>query len=198
MLETAIKYKIMEFPNLYGMPGFTKEMITNHMKLYQGYVTNTNTVLETMNSLLDRGKGNTPEYAELKRRFGWEFNGMRLHELYFSNIGRTTELKENSVLYKKIHDEFWGYESWKKDFVATGMMRGVGWAVLCKDPNTNKLFNTWINEHDGGGLVGCNPILVMDMFEHAYTTDYKLDKRNYIDAFFNIINWEEASNRFMK
>ncbi len=198
MLETAIMYKPMEFPGLSNLPGFSKEMMANHMKLYQEYVENTNTILERMNSLLDRGKGNEPEYAELKRRFGWEFNGMRLHELYFSNIGGATQLKENNVLLKKIHDEFWSYESWKKDFVATGMMRGIGLAVLCKDPKTNKLFNTWINEHDGGGLVGCNPILVMDMFEHAYNTDYQMHKQNYIEVFFNIINWEEVSNRFVK
>jgi len=188
-------YKAAEYKELSGMPGFSSQLITNHLKLYQGYVTNTNTLSEKLSVMLSDSKEKTPEYAELKRRFGWEFNGMRLHELYFGNLGGTGTPRMNSQIYKSIQEDFGSYEAWKKDFTATGLMRGIGWAILYRDNNSGRLFNAWVNEHDGGHLAGCTPLLIMDVFEHAYITDYQLERAKYIDAFFGVINWEEVSKR---
>jgi len=188
-------YKAVEYPGLSKMPGFSVQLIANHMKLYQGYVTNTNALSEKLAGMLDAGKEKTPEYAELKRRFGWEFNGMRMHELYFGNMGSNGVPKQSSRIYKNIVDDFGGFESWSKDFSATGAMRGIGWAVLYRDNASGRLFNTWINEHDGGHLAGCTPLLVMDVFEHAYLTDYQLERARYIEAFINVVDWEAAAGR---
>lgn len=198
MQQTIQSYKAAEYPDLAGMPGFGSQLIANHMKLYQGYVNNTNALSEKLSAMLAEGKEKTPEYAELKRRFGWEFNGMRMHELYFGNLGGPGTPRQNSHIYKDILEAFGTFEGWRKDFAATGLMRGIGWAVLYRDNDSGRLFNAWVNEHDGGHLAGCTPLLVLDVFEHAYMADYQLERGKYIEAFFNAVNWEEADKRCRK
>jgi len=183
-------YEAKNFESLLGTKGLSDQLLKNHFTLYQGYVTNTNKVADAFAAMAKDGKTATPEYAELKRRFGWEFNGMRLHELYFGNIikdGKAIDKKTN--LYKKIVSEFGSYENWEKDFKATGAMRGIGWVILYCDPLEGRLFNTWINEHDVGHLCGAMPLIIMDVFEHAYMIEYGLKKADYIEAFFKAIDW---------
>jgi len=198
MLQTAQVYKAADYPQLSKMPGFSDQLIANHMKLYQGYVSNTNALAGKLAELLSGGKEKTPEYAELKRRFGWEFDGMRLHELYFGNLGGPVAPEQNGWLYKKLEEDFGNFDSWRRDFAATGAMRGIGWAVLCQDNDSYRLFNVWINEHDGGHLAGCTPLLVLDVFEHAYLADYGLERAKYIEAFLKAVNWEKAAERRLK
>ena len=183
-------YEIKNFESLLGTKGFSDQLLKNHFTLYQGYVTNTNKVADALLAMAKDGKMTTPEYAELKRRFGWEFNGMRLHEFYFGNMikdGKAIDKKTN--LYKKIVSEFGSYENWEKDFKATGAMRGIGWVILYYDGHEGRLFNTWINEHDAGHLCGGKPMIVMDVFEHAYMIEYGLKKADYIESFFKAIDW---------
>jgi Fe-Mn family superoxide dismutase len=193
---TVSSYKAKDYSSLLGMPGFSEKALKAHFTLYQGYVTNTNLLLDTLTALSAAGKNKTPEYAELKRRFGWEFDGMRLHEYYFENLGGQGTLDNTTALYAQIVTDFGSYDQWKADFVATGAMRGIGWAVLYLDPQSNRLVNTWINEHDVGHLAGGKPILIMDVFEHAYMIDYLLNRAAYIDAFFKNIKWEIVSQRY--
>lgn len=191
-------YQAKDYSSLLGMQGFSEKALNAHFKLYQGYVTNTNLLLDLLAKLSAAGKNKSPEYAELKRRFGWEFDGMRLHEYYFENLGGKGNLDTQSALYSKIAADFGSYDNWKADFIATGAMRGIGWAVLYLDPQSGRLVNTWINEHDVGHLAGGTPILIMDVFEHAYMIDYLLDRASYIDAFFKNINWDTVSQRYQK
>lgn len=188
-------YKAVDYPALAGLPGFSEKLIGDHLKLYQGYVNNVNALSDKLAALLAGGKERTPEYAELKRRFGWEFGGMRLHELYFGNLGGGAP-GPGSKLHKALARNFGSLEAWKKDFTATGAMRGIGWAVLYQDKVSGRLFNAWVNEHDAGQLAGCEPILVMDVFEHAFLTDYRLERAKYIEAFMGAVNWEAADKRF--
>jgi len=183
-------YEAKNFESLLGTKGFGDQLLKNHFTLYQGYVTNTNKVADALSAMAKEGKTTTPEYAELKRRFGWEFNGMRLHELYFGNMIKGGKaLDKNTNLNKKIVAEFGSYENWEKDFKATGAMRGIGWVILYYDMTEGRLFNTWINEHDAGHLSGAMPLIVMDVFEHAYMIEYGLKKADYIEAFFKAIDW---------
>jgi Fe-Mn family superoxide dismutase len=183
-------YEAKKFENLLGTPGFSDTLLQNHFKLYQGYVANTNKVIE----LLTKATG--LEYAELKRRFGWEFNGMRLHELYFENLSKNKNSSENTNITKKIVEDFGSFENWQKDFKSIAAMRGIGWVILYYDPTAKKLFNTWVNEHDTGHLSGAIPILIMDVFEHAFITDYGLKKADYMEAFFKAIDWDAVAKRF--
>jgi Fe-Mn family superoxide dismutase len=187
-------YEAKDYSRLLGIAGFSDILLNNHFKLYQGYVKNINLVLEELQALLNEAKDKSPEFAELKRRFGWEFNGVRLHEYYFSNLGHKP-IDKNSILFKKIEADFGSFEKWKQDFISTGLMRGIGWVILYLDKESNRLFNVWINEHDVGHLSAALPILVMDVFEHAFMLDYQLDKPKYIEAFFNNINWQECVGR---
>jgi len=183
-------YEAKNFESLLGTKGFGDQLLKNHFTLYQGYVTNTNKVADALAAMAKEGKTTTPEYAELKRRFGWEFNGMRLHEYYFDNMIKGGKaLDKNTNLYKKIVADFGSYENWEKDFKATGAMRGIGWVILYYDGKEGRLFNTWINEHDAGHLCGAKPLMVMDVFEHAYMIEYGLKKADYIEAFFKAIDW---------
>jgi len=185
-------YEAKDYSKLIGMEGFSETLLKNHFTLYQGYVTNTNKLMDTLATMLKEGKVGTPEYAELKRRMGWEFNGMRLHEYYFDNLGGKAALDKSGKLAKKLAENFGSYEDWEKDFRGTGTVRGIGWVILYQDNVSGKLFNQWINEHDVGHPAGCVPILVMDVFEHAFITDYGLKRADYIEVFFKNINWAVA------
>ncbi|MCC6347448.1 MAG: Fe-Mn family superoxide dismutase, partial [Nitrospirales bacterium] len=160
-----------------------------------GYVTNTNKVLDALAGMLQEGKTAAPEYAELKRRLGWEFDGMRLHEYYFENLGGKGGIDQNGKLVKRMAEDFGSYEAWEKDFKATGSMRGIGWTILYQDPVSGRLINFWINEHDVSHPAGCTPLLIMDVFEHAFMHDYGLKRADYIEAFFRNIDWRAAEGR---
>ncbi len=188
-------YSAKDYSGLIGMQGFSETLLKNHFTLYQGYVTNTNKLLDTLDQMLKDGKQGTPEYAELKRRLGWEFNGMRLHELYFENLGGKGEFNKEGKLAKKLAESFGSVENWEKDFRATGAMRGIGWTILYQDDTGNRLINFWINEHDVAHPAGCTPLLIMDVFEHAFMLDYGLKRADYIDAFFKNINWGAVEAR---
>lgn len=191
-------YETKNFDNLLGTDGFSDSLLKNHFTLYQGYVTNTNKLTDALSSMAKEGKTTTPEYAELKRRFGWEFNGMRLHELYFGNMLKGGKpFPAGGKLAKPLSADFGSYENWEKDFRATGAMRGIGWVVLYYDSSAKRLFNVWINEHDIGHLSGTVPLLVMDVFEHAYMVDYGLKKVDYIGAFFKAIDWDAVEKRLI-
>jgi Fe-Mn family superoxide dismutase len=185
-------YTAKDYTSLIGMAGFSETLLKNHLTLYNGYVTNVNKVMDILAAMVKDGKIGTPEYAELKRRTGFEFNGMRLHEYYFENLGGKSAPDNSGRLGKKLASDFGSYENWEKD---TGSMRGIGWAILYQDNVTGQLMNQWINEHETGHPAGCAPILIMDVFEHAFFTDYGLKRADYIEAFFKNINWGVVEKR---
>lgn len=190
-------YEPKNFEHLLGLEGFSDSLLKNHFALYQGYVTNFNKLDEILMNMEKEGKFGTPEYAELNRRLGWEFNGMRLHEYYFENLTKVGSIpNKDTELQKAINQEWGSYETWEKDFRSMGSMRGIGWVVLYHDRLAKRLFNVWINEHDAGHLSGATPLLVMDVFEHAYMLDYGLKKADYIEEFFKAIDWSTVNERF--
>lgn len=179
------------------LKGLSKAQLDVHFALYQGYVTNTNRLNDAIAAMIKDGKGNTPDCAELKRRLGFEYNGMVLHEYYFDNLGGTPPLAKNSPLGRKIVEGYGSCEAWEADFKNTGLMRGIGWAIMYQDPRTKAVTNHWVSDHEVGHIAGFNPILIMDVWEHAYTVDYKATERaKYIDAFMSNVNWDVVSKRF--
>src|SRR3984957_2103389 len=204
MLQTKISYKPYaetDFKHLKGLKGISDETLEIHLGLYSGYVKNTNILNENVIELTEQGKSGSPEYSELKRRYGFEYNGMRLHEYYFGNLksGGSGELKESSTLGNAIGETYSGIDIWKNDFVKVGSMRGVGWAILFQDPITKTLSNHWITLHEEGNIAGFVPLLVMDVWEHAFLLDYKPAERSkYIEAFFSNIDWQAVESRLVK
>ena len=191
-------YQVLDFSHLLGMEGFSDTLLKNHFTLYQGYVNNTNKIMETLENMAKAGKMGDPEFAELKRRFGWEWNGMRLHELYFQNLGGNGDPGKAPSLVKAIEQQKGSFEACAKEFKATASMRGIGWVVGYQDIAHGITFHQWINEHDVGHPAGLNPILVLDVFEHAFMIDYGLKRADYIEAFFKNVKWEEVEKRFVK
>ena len=184
-------YQPQSYEHLLGMEGFSEELLRNHFTLYEGYVKNTNALLQQLEEMAPEG----PVFAELTRRFGWEFNGMRLHELYFGNLSPDPMSQPEGRLQKEIEEQFGSLEQWKERFVATGAMRGIGWVVLAYDKDAGRLLNLWINEHDLGHLAGATPLVVMDVFEHAFVLDYGLDRGAYIQAFMKSLDWGVVQRR---
>ncbi len=203
MLQQKISYKkyvAKDYSRLKGLNGISDETIEIHLGLYNGYVNNTNVLNEKVIELTEGGKSGSPEYAEIKRRYGFEYNGMRLHEYYFDNLkSGGGELKDTSALGKAIIETYGSLDIWRNDFCKVGAMRGVGWAILYQDPEHKVLSNHWITLHEEGNVAGFKPLLVMDVWEHAWFKDYKpADRPKYIEAFLSNVDWSVVEQRLAK
>src|SRR5574338_1678726 len=193
-------YQAKQF-NLSGLNGISDRTLEMHFKLYEGYVKETNNLTEKISEFLRDGKVDqeeVPAYSELTRRLGFEYNGMVLHEYYFGNMKREGpgNPDTNSAFFRAAEASFGGYDIWKADFVGIGKMRGVGWAICYQNPANGRLSNHWITLHEVGNVSGFIPILVMDVWEHAYLLDYKpAERQKYIEAFYSNINWNVVHRR---
>lgn len=192
-------YRKQEF-DLKGLAGISDAQVEEHLALYAGYVKQVNALNQELADMLGRGQasGKSPEFAELTRRLGFEYNGMILHEYYFGNLRPAAEPKPpgGSGLAQALGGSFGSVEHWRTGFQAIGEMRGVGWVVLFQDPATDRLTNHWITLHQDGIPAGFKPLLVMDVWEHAYMRDYKATERaQYIEAFFGNIDWGAVERR---
>jgi Fe-Mn family superoxide dismutase len=194
------KYAPKSF-DLSGLTGISDQTLEMHFKLYEGYVTNTNTLTEKIGNILADGKVDQeemPAYSELTRRLGFEYNGMVLHEYYFANMKRQGggDAVRGSKFREAVERSYPSYDIWKTDFTGIGKMRGVGWAMCSLDPNTKTVSNHWITLHETGNVAGFVPLLVMDVWEHAFLLDYKpADRPKYIEAFLSNVNWDEVESR---
>jgi Fe-Mn family superoxide dismutase len=194
-------YKARQF-DLSRLKGISDQTLEMHFKLYEGYVKETNNLTDRITEFIKDGnvdQEEMPAYSELTRRLGFEYNGMVLHEYYFDNLqkgGGTGDPVSTSSFAKAAASTFGSYEIWKTDFVGIGKMRGVGWAICNQNPANGRLSNHWITLHETGNVAGFNPILVMDVWEHAFLLDYKPAERpKYIEAFFSNINWNAVEKR---
>ena len=196
----AQNYKAKSFP-LSGLNGISDKTLEMHFKLYEGYVKETNNLTAKIDDFLKKGhvdEQEMPAYSELKRRLSFEYNGMVLHEYYFANLkkqgGGAPDAKTG--FFKAAEKSYGSYETWKTDFVSVGKMRGVGWAICDQDPDSGFMSNHWITLHEVGPVAGFRPILVMDVWEHAFLLDFKPSERGkYIDAFFSNIDWSAVETR---
>lgn len=190
-------YAAKNYDQLLGAEGFSDNALKTHFTLYQGYVNNTNKLLDQLAVYLKEGKTATPEYAELKRRFGWEFNGMRLHEYYFGSMKKGgAAVDKTSPLVQKISEDFGSFDAFEADFKATATSRGIGWGILYFDTSEKRLLNVWVNEHDVGHLAGATPLLNIDVFEHAFMLDYGTKRADYISAFMKVVDWQLVQKRY--
>ena len=193
-------YRVKSF-DLYGLSGISDQTLQVHFGLYEGYVKATNSLRAQLNEFLRDGKVDQeemPAYSELTRRLGFEYNGMVLHEYYFDNLrrGGSEQPSASGSLGQAIEQSFGSFDRWKSDFGSVGMMRGVGWAICNIDPSSGRISNHWITLHEHGNVAGFVPILVMDVWEHAYLLDYKpAERKQYIDAFFSNTDWHSVEDR---
>jgi superoxide dismutase, Fe-Mn family len=203
-MSSTSSYKARQF-NLSGLKGISDQTLEVHFKLYEGYVKETNNLTEKITEFIKDGnvdQEEMPAYSELTRRLGFEYNGMVLHEYYFDNLqsgGGLGDPAKASEFVKAAETSFGSYDIWKADFVGIGKMRGVGWAICYQNPMNGRLSNHWITLHETGNVAGFTPILVMDVWEHAFLLDYKPAERpKYIEAFFSNIAWDAVDQRLTK
>jgi superoxide dismutase, Fe-Mn family len=187
--------------DLHGLQGISDQTLQMHFKLYEGYVKATNKLRTHLSEIIEDGtidQEEMPAYSELNRRLGFEYNGMVLHEYYFSNLTReaSDEPKKHGSFAKIAEESFGSFKLWRTDFAGVGMMRGVGWAICYLDPANGRISNHWVSLHENGNVAGFVPLLVMDVWEHAYLLDYKPSERSdYIAAFFANVNWKLVEER---
>lgn len=184
--------------DLSGLQGISDETLQIHFGLYEGYVKNTNTLNERLTEMRSAGKnsGADPAFAEVARRLGWEFSGMRLHEYYFDNLTKNAGDIGPGKLHDALGASYGSVDAWKKDFAAIGAMRGIGWAIAYQDTTNGDIHNTWVGDHNLNNLPGLEPIVVMDLWEHAWFRDYKpADKGKYIESFLAHTNWKTCESR---
>ncbi len=178
--------------------GISTKNIEEHLKLYKGYVNNTNIIFNKLSELKSDPEKNSYILAELQRRLGFEFGGMRNHEYYFSSLsGGKKEINREGILYKKIVLEWGSYETFLEHFKFVALTRGIGWSILYFDKISDKLIISWVDEQHLGHLVGASPVLLLDMWEHSYYLDYiPAEKKKYIESFFTNLNWEVIEENF--
>jgi Fe-Mn family superoxide dismutase len=200
-MGTVNTYTARQF-DLSNLKGISDETLEMHFKLYEGYVKETNKLNEKIAEFVKDAKVDQEEfadYSELTRRRGFEYNGMVLHEYYFENMkkgGGTGDPNQTSTFRTAAEQSYGSYDIWKADFVGIGKMRGVGWAICYENPSNGALSNHWITLHETGNVAGFAPVLVMDVWEHAFLLDYKPAERpKYIEAFFSNIDWNIVEHR---
>ena len=183
-----------------GLVDISEKSITEHLKLYAGYVKHSNLIIDKINSMSSDMESNSYAIGELQRRFGFEFDGMRNHEYYFEQLeGGAVSADTGSELAQKLTETFDSFDAWLTRFKALAMTRGIGWAILYYDPETDKLLNAWIDEQHLGHLTSLKVVLALDMWEHSYMLDYvPSEKKKYVEAFFANLNWNCVQTRFSK
>ena len=201
--ESVPHYNPQSFPNLHDLDGISNDQIAEHLALYVGYVRQVNRLTDDRIDMRARGSasGRNPAFAELTRRLGFEYDGMILHEYYFANLVHDAEPRPSAIskLGRALGASFGSVEGWEMDFHAIGEMRGIGWVLLCEDPVTRHLTNHWVTLHQDGVPAGFKPLLVMDVWEHAFMRDYKAtDRRRYVKAFLRNVDWGVVERRLIE
>ena len=184
--------------NLPALAGLSEKQIKVHLGLYEGYVKHANLIMEKIHALKEADtEGNAYLIAELRRRFAFEFNGMRMHEYYFSQFEGEKGGNPASALAAAAAKKYGSGEDFIKHIKEVAGSRGIGWVVVYNDPGVETLHTVFVNDHELGQLAGLPVILALDLWEHAYMVDYvPAEKKNYIDAFFANINWSVIEKRF--
>jgi len=192
--SSVVLYKPVDYSYLLGkVKGIDDKLLKIHFKLYEGLVGATNGALKYIRS---KNVSDMVKYSAIQKELSLFFNGMRLHELYFGVMCGKHMDKMDPNLSKDINKYFGSFSSWKDNFIATGTIPGVGFSVLCRDKTTGLLFNTWINEFNIGEIIGTDLLLVMDMWEHAYISEFELDLKKYANTFLNNVNWSVVSKMY--
>lgn len=185
------------------LEGISEKSIVEHKKLYAGYVKHANLILEKITALsattaADPTQDHTYAINEMQRRFGFEYNGVKNHEVYFKLLeGGAKPLSTDSALGKAITAQWGSIDAWQTRMKSIAMTRGIGWGMLYYDTERETLLNTWVDEQHLGQLGSTHLIFGIDMWEHSYMLDYvPSEKKKYVDAFFANVNWSVAENIF--
>lgn len=180
------------------LTGLSEKQIKVHLALYEGYVKHVNLIMAMIASYgKTEDEGGKYAIAELRRRFSFEFDGMRMHEHYFSQFEGGAKPLSSGTEFEKIITEKYQDKTLEAHIREVAGSRGIGWVVVYFDPNAKTVHTVFVNDHELGQLAGLPILLALDLWEHAYMVDYvPAEKKNYIDAFFANVNWSVVEKRF--
>lgn len=192
-----MKYTTQHHLKPSNLTNISNQQIDNHWKLYEGYVKNVNILLEELHANIQQNKHDSLLHVDRRRRLGFEYNGMVLHEYYFGNLKSSISIPSDSTVITTLETSFGSFDNWYKDFVTTAATRGIGWAITYLDPCLKNIcINTFITDHEYGHIASFQPLLVLDVWEHAYMIDHSAtERKKYIEAFIKNINWNVIEQR---
>ncbi|MEK8088702.1 superoxide dismutase [Thermithiobacillus plumbiphilus] len=191
------EYPVREELKPSGLDGISDEQIEEHWGLYKGYVAQSNALRKELADLRANGQGGGMGFADRRRRYGFEYNGMVLHEFYFQNLKAGVSCDTSSGFHQAVSEQFGSFDAWKEDFANTGKTRGIGWAIAYFDPLTGQITNNFVQLHEDGNVASFQPLVIMDVWEHAYMRDQNaLGRPAYIEAFMKNVNWDVVEQRF--
>ena len=192
-----MEYKEQQF-NLPKLEGISEDQVKVHLGLYAGYVKHVNLIREKIHELeSEDAEKHAYTIAELRRRFSFEFDGMRMHEYYFESLEGGAQAVSEGALQSALAEKYDSFDTFITHFKAVGMSRGIGWTVLYFDPKGKTPHVTWVGDHELGVLAGLPILIAMDMWEHAFMVDFTpAEKSQYVDAFLNNLNWGVVEERF--
>ena len=177
---------------------YTKEMLDLHYNvLYKGYIDNTNKTEEQLAKA--RETNDFSNITCLEKNLSFFGSGAILHELFFENMGPAIPTSPSVELMEQIIKDFESFEKFKEQFTAAStQVEASGWCLLVWVQKWNKLEILQCEKHQNLTLWGCKPLLVLDMWEHSYYLQYKTKRPEYINAFWNILNWNVVNKRFLE
>lgn len=186
--------KTFQIPELKGI---SAKNIEEHLKLYAGYVKFSNYIQNQITELAKDAEKNAYELGELQRRFAFEYDGMRNHEIYFASFEGGSQPLGNGAFKSALEKEWGSFDAFLARFKTVAMTRGIGWAMLYHDETSGHMLMQWVDEQHLGHLQGLKPILALDMWEHSYVADYQPSgKKQYVEDFFANLNWAKVEENF--
>jgi Fe-Mn family superoxide dismutase len=185
--ETSVAYKVREF-DFSRVEGISREALQDHLGLYKGYVENTNSLLKEVGH--QGGK-------DAEHRLAFEFNGMKLHELFFETLGGPgSAMTPSGVLAEAMDITYGGAKGWRERFLAVARTRGIGWVMSARETATNRLFTFWIDEHHFGLPANLEPVILLDLWEHAYLRDFGVKGREeFVEVVLRNLDWSVIEQR---
>ena len=190
-------YSVREELKPGDLDGISAAQINDHWGLYVGYVNQSNALRKELAELRAQGKTGSLAYADRRRRFGFEYNGMVLHEYYFAQLKPGVTVEQAPGFKATILEQFGTFEAWHEDLMAAAKSRGIGWAICYHDGTTGQINNHFIQLHEDGNVGGFVPLVIVDVFEHAYMVDWKaLGRADYLAAIHKNMNWSIVEARY--
>ncbi len=173
--------------------------IQNHIELYEGYVDTFNRISIELDSVDREANSNYSTYKNLKHDETYNLNAAYLHELYFANIGDpNSQITMDSLSYMRLTRDFGSFDAWQKDFIACCQSSRCGWAITYLNTYTQSLMNCVIDLHSQNVPTGMYPVIVMDLWQHAYYKDYLKDSKTYVNAMMKQFRWPVIEKRIEK
>ena len=167
----------------------------HHDTHHQGYVNGLESAEETLAE--NRESGDHSSTGGALNNVTHNGSGHYLHTMFWENMSPNGGGEPDGDLADRIAEDFGSYEGWKGEFEAAASAAS-GWALLVYDPVAEQLRNVAVDKHDDGALWGSHPVLALDVWEHSYYYDYGPSRGDFIDAFFEVVDWDAAADNYAK